>query len=110
MHKFNTYLMLSLVAFLFPCLFLQATLTTGSLTTIPEDGNETGIDRIGVIFDKTSRVGKEAKVAIEIAIQDFNNETNQHSVLYYKNSRSKAVHAAIAGKVFIRVIILSAYI
>ncbi|PWA69700.1 ionotropic glutamate receptor, metazoa, Periplasmic binding protein-like I [Artemisia annua] len=98
MHKFNTYLMLSLVVFLFPCLLLQATLTTGSLTTVPEDGNETRIDRIGVIFDKTSRAGKEAKVAIEIAIEDFNNETNQHSVLYYKTSRSKAAHAAIAAK------------
>ncbi|GJS37149.1 glutamate receptor 2.8-like protein [Tanacetum coccineum] len=98
MHKFNTYLMLSLVAFLFPCLLLQATVTTGSLTTDPEDGNETATHRIGVILDQTSRVGKEAKVAIEIAIQDFYNETNQHSVLFYKNSRSKAVHAGIAAK------------
>ncbi|KAK1416728.1 hypothetical protein QVD17_25844 [Tagetes erecta] len=57
-----------------------------------------GFTRIGVILDQASRPGKEAKVSIEIAIQEFNNETNQSSVLYIQNSRSKPIHAAIAAK------------
>ncbi|PWA35751.1 ionotropic glutamate receptor, metazoa, Periplasmic binding protein-like I [Artemisia annua] len=85
MHNFASYLIF-LVAFVFPLFLLQASLTTGSITSI------------GVILDQTSRPGKEAKVAIEIAIQDFNNKTNQPSVLYIHNSKNKPVRAAIAAK------------
>lgn len=95
MHKFNTYLILFFISFLLTCLFLQTT----SLT-VPEVENETGITRIGAIIDQTSRPGKEAKVAIELAIQDFNLKNNQSLVLYLQNSRNKPVHAAIAGKLF----------
>ncbi|KAD6794514.1 hypothetical protein E3N88_05410 [Mikania micrantha] len=59
---------------------------------------EKGFGRIGAILDQTSRAGKEAKVAIEIAVQDINNETNLPMVLYLQNSRSKPIHAAIAAK------------
>ncbi|KAK1416727.1 hypothetical protein QVD17_25843 [Tagetes erecta] len=87
MHYFATYLMIFLFTFSsWPCL-LRASLTT-----------EKGFARIGAILDQTSRPGKEAKVAIEIAIQDFNNETDQPAVLYLLNSRSKPIHAAIAAK------------
>ncbi|KAJ0700869.1 putative periplasmic binding protein-like I [Helianthus annuus] len=86
MHYFATYLIF-LVAFSSRWFLLQAALTA-----------EKGFSRIGVILDQTSRRGKEAKVAIEIAIHDFNNETNQPSVLYLQNSRGKQIHAAIAAK------------
>ncbi|KAL8189245.1 hypothetical protein R6Q57_028811 [Mikania cordata] len=59
---------------------------------------EKGFGRIGAILDQTSRAGKEAKVAIEIAVQDINNETSLPMVLYLQNSRSKPIHAAIAAK------------
>ncbi|XP_076924199.1 glutamate receptor 2.2-like [Bidens hawaiensis] len=97
MHNVN-YLILSLFAFSLPCfLLLQATLATGSLTTCLKAGNEYGV---GVILDQTSRPGKEAKVAIELAIQEFNMKANQSLVLYLKNSRNKPVHATLAGKQF----------
>ncbi|KAJ0700876.1 putative periplasmic binding protein-like I [Helianthus annuus] len=96
MHNVSGYLILSLVAFSLPCfLLLQATIATGSLVTLPKAGNETGI---GVILDQTSRPGKEAKVAIELAIQDFNINTDQPLVLHLKNSRNKPGHAFIAAK------------
>ncbi|GKG35179.1 hypothetical protein Tco_0440333, partial [Tanacetum coccineum] len=82
MHNFASYL-ISLVAFSLSLFLLQASLTTGSITSI------------GVILDETSRPGKEAKVAIEIAIQDFNNKTNQPSVLNLHNFQNP-FRAAIA--------------
>ena len=80
------YLILYLLAFLSQsCCLLQAT-------------NGTSI--IGAIFDQTSRPGKEAKVAIEIAIHDFNIKfTNQTSILYLQNSRNKPGQAAFAGEI-----------
>nr|XP_043627197.1 glutamate receptor 2.8-like [Erigeron canadensis] len=97
MHNFNSYL-IYLVAFSLPLFLLQASLTTGTLATTTEVKHNTGLTRIGAILDQTSRPGKEAKVAIEIAIQDFYNKTSQRSVLYLQNSRSKPIHAAIAAK------------
>lgn len=85
MQYFATYLIF-LVTFSSRWCLPQASLTT-----------EKGLTRIGVILDQASTPGKEAKVAIEIAIQEFNNETNQSSVLYLQSSRSKPTHAAIAG-------------
>ncbi|KAK1416724.1 hypothetical protein QVD17_25840 [Tagetes erecta] len=95
MHNFYTYFILSLLACLLPCFLLQATPLTGSPTTMPKPQNET---RIGVILDQTSRPGKEAKAAIELAIQDFNNKTDNPLVFYLQNSRNKPVYAAIAAK------------
>ncbi|GJW78979.1 glutamate receptor 2.8-like protein, partial [Tanacetum coccineum] len=79
-----SYLIFSLL----PCYLLQATLTTGS-NTVVSDGE---ITRIGVILDQTLRAGKEAKVSIEMAVQDLNIEISYYKVLSLKNSH---VHAAI---------------
>ena len=62
--------------------------------------NETGIVKIGVILAQTSRPGKETKVSIEIAIQDFNIKTNRSLVLYLQNSLNKPSRAAFAGNLF----------
>lgn len=61
--------------------------------------------RVGVVLDKKTRVGKEAKVGIEMAIDDFNSKTNQSLVLQLqvRNSQSKPWLAALAG---INIIIL----
>nr|KAJ0203647.1 hypothetical protein LSAT_V11C500274800 [Lactuca sativa] len=77
--------LISLVAFSMLWFLLQASVMSANFS-------------IGVILDQASRPGKEAKVAIEIAIQDFNIKTNQTSVLYLQNSRNKPLHAAIAAK------------
>ncbi|KAI3716234.1 hypothetical protein L6452_23434 [Arctium lappa] len=94
MHSFKSYLILSLFAFLLSC-FLQ---TNGSFVVPQEVENEKGIARIGVVLGQTSRPGKEAKVSIEIAIQDFNIKNNRSSVLYLQNSLNKPSRAAIAAK------------
>ncbi|KAI7750408.1 hypothetical protein M8C21_013425 [Ambrosia artemisiifolia] len=96
MHYLTTYLIF-LVSFCSPLfLDLQALPTNEKLIKVR---NEKGtFTRIGVILDQTSRRGKEAKVAIEIAVQDFNNEADHPSVFYLQNSRGKPIHAAIAAK------------
>ncbi|XP_071715075.1 glutamate receptor 2.1-like [Rutidosis leptorrhynchoides] len=66
--------------------------------TVPEVVNKTGVARVGAILDHTSRPGKEAKIAIELAMQEFNIKNNQSAVLYLQNSRNKPVHAAFAAK------------
>ncbi|XP_076911969.1 glutamate receptor 2.7-like [Bidens hawaiensis] len=48
---------------------------------------------VGVILDMTSRVGKEARVAIEIAIDDFNTEMKTNLSLYTRNSHGNVVQA-----------------
>ncbi|KAK2968388.1 hypothetical protein RJ640_004394 [Escallonia rubra] len=53
---------------------------------------------IGAILDTTSRVGKEAKVAMEIAIDDFTRDTNQILVLHIRNSQSKPMLAGHAAR------------
>ncbi|KAJ0530625.1 putative periplasmic binding protein-like I [Helianthus annuus] len=94
MRYLTTYLIF-LVTFSAPWfLDLQALPTTENLNI----RYEKGFTRIGVILDQTSRPGKEAKVAIEIAIEHFNNETDHPFVLYLQNSRGKPIHAAIAAK------------
>lgn len=73
MHNLKSF-PIFFVAFSLLLFLLQASQTKGNIT------------QIGVILDQKSRPGKEAKVAIDKAIQDFNNITNQLSVLYPQNS------------------------
>ncbi|CAI9286505.1 unnamed protein product [Lactuca saligna] len=77
--------LINLVAFSMLWFLLQASVISANFS-------------IGVILDQASRPGKEAKVAIEIAIQDFNIKTNQTIGLNHQNSRNKPLHAAIAAK------------
>ncbi|KAI3774961.1 hypothetical protein L1987_49527 [Smallanthus sonchifolius] len=44
-------------------------------------------------MDMTSRAGKEARVAMEIAIDDFNTKTQKNVTLYTRNSKGKVVQA-----------------
>ncbi|KAD6794515.1 hypothetical protein E3N88_05411 [Mikania micrantha] len=48
---------------------------------------------IGATMDMTSRAGKEARVAMEIAINDFNTKTHKNITLYPKDSKGKVVQA-----------------
>ncbi|KAD2394451.1 hypothetical protein E3N88_41428 [Mikania micrantha] len=44
-------------------------------------------------MDMTSRVGKEARVAMEIAMDDFNTKTNKNLTLHARNSHGSTVQA-----------------
>lgn len=75
------------------------TIANGSLESSVLNHEEAGAISIGAVFDETSRPGKEARVAIEIVIHDFNSAgSNQNLQIYYGNSRGKPVRAAFAGK------------
>ncbi|KAF8391283.1 hypothetical protein HHK36_023585 [Tetracentron sinense] len=52
---------------------------------------------IGAIIDYSSRIGKEEKVAMEMAIEDFYNTTDHRRVLYVKDSRREPVRAVLAA-------------
>ncbi|KAJ0530618.1 hypothetical protein HanHA89_Chr10g0391841 [Helianthus annuus] len=54
---------------------------------------------IGATMDMTSRVGKEARVAMEIAVEDFNTKTQTNMTLYTRNSKGKVVQAIQDGNV-----------
>ncbi|KAA8523964.1 hypothetical protein F0562_010605 [Nyssa sinensis] len=53
---------------------------------------------IGAIVDNSSRIGKEARVAMEMAIDDFNNKANQSLVLQIRNSQGDPVGAVLAAR------------
>ncbi|KAI9185437.1 hypothetical protein LWI28_007230 [Acer negundo] len=66
---------------------------------VEENNRVKGI--IGAIVDKTSRVGKEQRVAMEMAVHDFNkyssNQTRLMVDLQLRNSWRQPVHAALAA-------------
>ncbi|KAA8523959.1 hypothetical protein F0562_010610 [Nyssa sinensis] len=52
---------------------------------------------VGAIVDYSSRIGKEEKVAMEMAIDDFFNYTNQSLILQLKYSQGEPIKAALAA-------------
>lgn len=71
---------------------------------------------IGAIVDMSSRVGKEARIAMEVAIDDFSAKTNQNLTLYTTNSKRNIVQAIHAGNlthlmplIFVRYVFFSCF-
>lgn len=65
----------------------------------PENEPRMGI--IGAIIDNSSRIGKEERVAIEMAVEDFHATGNQRLALHIRNSqREDPLQAALAGRRF----------
>lgn len=52
---------------------------------------------IGAIVDNSTRIGKEQKVAMEMAIEDVYERTNEIYDLHMKNSHGEPSRAALAG-------------
>ncbi|PQP93852.1 glutamate receptor 2.8 [Prunus yedoensis var. nudiflora] len=62
----------------------------------PENEPRMGI--IGAIIDNSSRIGKEERVAIEMAVEDFYANRNQRLALHIRNSqREDPLQAALAA-------------
>lgn len=93
-----SFLILSLIALSSPFILPQAAIANRTLTTTEMNHERAGAISIAAIIDQTSRPGKEAKVAIKMAIHDFSTVTNQSILLYFQNSKSKPVRAALAAK------------
>lgn len=94
----NIVSFLIFISICWPLLHTQVRVANGSLISPVVNKERNGTINIGAIFDETSRPGKEAKVAIEMAIDDFNLVTNQCLILYSRNSQGKPGRAAVAGK------------
>ena len=52
---------------------------------------------IGAIVDNSTRIGKEEAVAMEMAIEDFCNQTSRCLDLLVTNSNGEAAQATLAG-------------
>ncbi|KAL8110932.1 glutamate receptor 2.8-like [Apium graveolens] len=82
-----------------PLLYGPVTIANGSLESAVVSHEGAGAVSIGAVFDETSRPGKEARVAIEIVIHDFNSAgSDQNLQIQFGNSRGKLVRAAFAAK------------
>ncbi|CAK9141165.1 unnamed protein product [Ilex paraguariensis] len=81
----------SLISFAFFLISHQTTAGGGLETTDISSVRGT----IGAIVDYGSRVGKEEKVAMEMAINDFNDHTNQRLILRVNNSQGDPFQAAL---------------
>ena len=52
---------------------------------------------VGAIIDSTSRIGKEQKVALEMAMEDFCEFSNQSFLLQIEDSHGEPIRAGLAG-------------
>lgn len=88
----------SLHLFFFPLLLLLSVKATanGSFINATEKDLVAGV--VGAIVDQDSRLGKEEKIAMEMAIKDFYEKTNQRFHLHIVNSQNDPVQAAFAGE------------
>lgn len=59
--------------------------------------HEDGPIIIGAITDNSSRIGKEQRVALKMALDDFFQHTNRSFVLHTRDSHGDPHHAALAG-------------
>lgn len=93
------FILLIVISLVSPSRCGQVIVDNGSLNSPPVVRHErAGAIRIGAIFDESSRRGREAKVAIEMVVHDFNLAGDQNLQIHYGNSQGKPVRAALAGK------------
>ncbi|KAF3442448.1 hypothetical protein FNV43_RR16364 [Rhamnella rubrinervis] len=71
--------------------------TTSAVHTTMKD-NEHVVGIVGAIVDHTSRSGKEEKVAMRMAMEDFYSITNQTLILHIIDSQRDPMHAALGAK------------
>ncbi|KAK8989445.1 hypothetical protein V6N11_063870 [Hibiscus sabdariffa] len=69
-----------------------------------ETGNYNKVTNIGAIIDSDSRIGREEKTALEVAVQSFNNgvSDNHKLSLYIQNSKRDPLLAATAAEKLIK--------
>ncbi|XP_058002408.1 glutamate receptor 2.8-like [Hevea brasiliensis] len=58
----------------------------------------TGRGIMGAVVDGSSRIGKEQKVAMKMAVRDFNNSNNQSFFLQIQDSQGQPLQAALAAQ------------
>ncbi|PRQ29071.1 putative periplasmic binding protein-like I [Rosa chinensis] len=84
------------LAILFPLLIIYLLF---NLSYAVEAEDEKKITNIGAIIDVNSRIGKEQKAAMEIAAENFNNQSDTHElILHFRDSGRDPFLAAYAAK------------
>ena len=78
----------------FVYIFTQTTKINGSTNT---KGNDSVMGVIGAIVDNSSRIGKEERLAMKMALEDFYYKFNQSLVLEVRNSQGQPIQAALEG-------------
>ncbi|GLU13775.1 hypothetical protein SLE2022_303870 [Rubroshorea leprosula] len=73
------------------------------LPFVAEASNDGRVINIGAIIDVDSRIGKEERTALEIAVQSFNVNSNNHNLsLYIRDSRRNPFVSATAAEELIK--------
>lgn len=72
--------------------------TEGNTNSTMDDSRN---GKIGVIVDKSSRIGKEEILAMQMAVEDFNSFRNKSFSLVIRDYKSDPNLAALAGREFI---------
>ncbi|GAB4827038.1 hypothetical protein Ancab_033919 [Ancistrocladus abbreviatus] len=81
---------------IFICLFF---LTNGSKSIVAASTDSNASFSIGAIVNVGSRIGREQKTAMEIAVQNFNaNSRNQNLSIHFRNSSGDPLQAAFAAE------------
>ncbi|KAJ0044348.1 hypothetical protein Pint_04671 [Pistacia integerrima] len=94
----NVLHVVSFLSLLLPFMFPAngtTTINRNAHTLTVTNGRVEGV--MGAIVNNSSRIGNEEQLAMEMAVQDFNNYTNQTLVLHIRNSRGEPVTAALAA-------------
>ncbi|CAL8150958.1 unnamed protein product [Prunus armeniaca] len=91
MDNFSAFL--SFMAFVL--LLKQILIVYGISDTTTDDGF---IGILGAIVDNSSRIGKEESIAMQIAVEDFINTSNQRLDLKIRNSQGDPLQAALAAR------------
>lgn len=89
----SVFLIMFLLLFFTPNSTITATSVTRRIQIITSNTSV-----IGAVLDMTSRAGKEARVAMEVAIDDFNAKASQNTTLYTRNSRGNLIGSIREGK------------
>ncbi|KAH0986579.1 hypothetical protein GBA52_013756 [Prunus armeniaca] len=79
----------------FVLLLKQILIVDGISDTTTDDGF---IGILGAIVDNSSRIGKEESIAMQIAVEDFINTSNQRLDLKIRNSQGDPLQAALAAR------------
>uniref|UniRef100_A0A2N9I5U7 Glutamate receptor n=1 Tax=Fagus sylvatica TaxID=28930 RepID=A0A2N9I5U7_FAGSY len=91
LHNMNAFP--PLLSFMAILLFVAIKTSTHGSAEITEGSH--GKRVIGAIIDSSSRIGKEQKVALQMAVEDFYEVSNQSLLLQIEDSHGEPIRAAI---------------
>lgn len=96
MSSHSTVKTAQILGIFFPLLIIYF---LSNLSYAVEAQDEKSVTNIGAIIDVNSRIGKQQKAAMEVAAENFNNQSETHELkLLFRDSGRDPFIAAYAGK------------